>query len=85
MAKHKFIREGATCWQGGHSTRKGVTRRNRYVTGGNGRKFESDLFSDDWFALGDAANSDGKPYRYRVSRTEADSLTQFCVDTLGDE
>jgi hypothetical protein len=52
------------------------------VTGGNGRKFESDVYSDDWFALGDTIGSDGTPYRYRITGERAQALTQFCIDNL---
>ncbi len=40
MAKRDFYPTGATCWQGGSCTRRGITRRHRYVTGGDGRKFD---------------------------------------------
>lgn len=36
MAKRDFIPAGATCWQGGCCTHKGITRRHRYVTGAMG-------------------------------------------------
>jgi hypothetical protein len=49
MAKRDFYPTGATCWQGGSCTRRGITRRHRYVTGGDGRKFESCPYTDDWY------------------------------------
>ncbi len=57
MAKRDFYPTGATCWQGGSCTRRGITRRHRYVTGGDGRKFESCPYTDDWYALGDTIDT----------------------------
>lgn len=82
MAKRDFIPAGATCWQGGCCTHRGITRRHRYVTGGDGRKFESCSYTDDWYVLGDTIDSFGKPYRYRITGEKATALTQFCIDNL---
>lgn len=57
MAKRDFYPTGATCWQGGSCTRRGITRRHRYVAGGDGRKFESCPYTDDWYALGDTIDT----------------------------
>lgn len=85
MAKRDFNPAGATCWQGGSCTHRGVTRRHRYITGGDGRKFESCSYTDDWYALGDTIDSVGKPYRYRITGEKAKVLTQFCIDHLKPE
>lgn len=77
MAKRDFYPTGATCWQGGSCTRRGITRRHRYVTGGDGRKFESCPYTDDWYALGDTIDTFGNPYRYRITGEKARVLTQF--------
>lgn len=84
MGKRDFKPEGATCWQGGSCTHRGVTRRNRYVTGGDGRKFESCPYSDDWYALGDTLDSVGQPYRYRVTGDKATEITQFFDEAIRD-
>nr|QTX13787.1 hypothetical protein [Klebsiella pneumoniae] len=60
----------------------GITRRHRYVTGGDGRKFESCPYTDDWYALGDTIDTFGNPYRYRITGEKARVLTQFCIDNL---
>lgn len=85
MAKRDFYPTGATCWQGGSCTRRGITRRHRYVTGGDGRKFESCPYTDDWYALGDAIDTFGNPYRYRITGEKARVITQFCIDNLKHE
>lgn len=85
MAKRDFNPVGATCWQGGSCTHRGVTRRHRYITDGNGRKFESCSYTEDWYALGDTMDSYGKPYRYRVTGEKATVLTQFSIDNLKPE
>ena len=85
MAKRDFYPTGATCWQGGSCTRRGITRRHRYVTGGDGRKFESCPYTDDWYALGDTIDTFGNPYRYRITGEKARVLTQFCIDNLKQE
>ncbi|HBY6861688.1 hypothetical protein EA160_15665 [Klebsiella pneumoniae] len=85
MAKRDFYPTGATCWQGGSCTRRGITRRHRYITGGDGRKFESCPYTDDWYALGDTFDTFGNPYRYRITGEQARVLTQFCKDNLEQE
>ncbi len=85
MAKRDFNPTGATCWQGGSCTRRGITRRHRYITGGDGRKFESCPYTDDWYALGDTIDTFGNPYRYRITGEQARVLTQFCIDNLEQE
>lgn len=75
MAKRDFYPTGATCWQGGSCTRRGITHRHRYVTGGDGRKFESCPYTDDWYALGDTIDTFGNPYRYRITGEKARVLT----------
>lgn len=82
MAKRDFKPDGATCWQGGTCTHRGITRINRYITGGGGRKFESCPYSDDWFALGDTLDSYGRPFRYRVTGDKARALTRFFDENI---
>lgn len=83
-SKFAFKPEGARWWRGGWSEYREVRRYYRYITDGNGRKFESDGFTDDWYVHGDALDSDGKPYRYAVKGKKAAELTQFCSDNEPD-
>lgn len=79
-SKYKFNPEGATWWKGGYCVRNGVRREHRYITDGNGRKFESCPYTDGWYVLADPRTSDDKPYRRNVLPNDSALLTAFCLE-----
>nr|UHA80156.1 hypothetical protein pKpn33002_00019 [Klebsiella pneumoniae] len=81
MAKRDFYPTGATCWQGGSCTRRGITRRHRYVTGGDGRKFESCPYTDDWYALGDTIDT----FEIHTGGNDSNLLIVFYVQIMPDD